>query len=660
MQNPDIQDHWKSGRKLLAAAGPGPNSDKIIHWVRRLAESLNAPWTVLYVEGPPALSEAAQARLTRNLALAREWGAEVITTSDDDVVRGLLRVAAQRNVTGIIVGKSAAGPFWKRWQRDRLLRRLMRQAGPIEVHIVPVQGAMPATDTPKTLRQKLSPRGSTLMQYLAAFGAVAVVTLAAFLFTPLIGSQATALIFLLSVVVLALFVPRGPTLFAAAMSALLWDFFFVPPVFAFRIARFEDVVLFGVYVVIALVLGQLTARIRAQEEAERLREKRATTLYLLTRELIEATTLEQIVERAAHRLEQVFKAHVVVLLSDPDELGRFYPGGKLSGDDQLAAAWALQHGQPAGRFTDNCPMASFFYAPLATSAGAAGVVGLQLTQSSPPTIHQLNLLDAFGQQIVLAVDRHRLQQVSERARLLVESERLSKTLLDSVSHEIRTPIAAIKGAAGNLAELMTAAPSGPQLAMIAEIQEATERLNRLVGNILDVTRLGSGGVKPRFDECDVAELVHLAVAETEQELARHPLTVDIAPGLPIVPMDFVLMQQVLANLLSNAARHTPPGTPVQIAASVEHDSLLLVIADHGPGLAPGLLPHIFDKFYRAPNATTGGTGLGLSLVRGFVEAQGGRVTAENARDGGMAFTIRLPLCKTSPRLASLLSAQPNP
>ena len=499
------------------------------------------------------------------------------------------------------------------------------------------------------------------MQYLAALATVAVVTLTAFLCTPLIGSQATALIFLLSVVVLALFVPRGPTLFAAAMSALLWDFFFVPPIFAFRIARIEDIMLFGVYVVIALVLGQLTARIRAQEEAERLREKRSTALYLLTRELIEATTLEQIVQRAAHHLEATFKARVVVILSDPAQWDQFHPDSdKLAGDEGHAAAWVLQNGRPAGRFTDNFSMAGSFYVPLATGRGAVGVVGLRLSQSSSPTIHQLNLLDAFAQQIALAVERHRLQQVSEKAKLLDESERLSKTLLDSMSHEIRTPLAAIKSAAGNLSELTAAASSGPQKAMIAEIQEATERLNRLVGNVLDITRLGSGNVKPRLNECDVAELVNLAVAETEQELAGHLLTVDIAPGLPVVPMDFVLMQQVLANLLSNAARHTPPGTPVHVAASVEHDSLLLVVADHGSGISHSLLPRIFDKFYRAPNASTGGTGLGLSLVKGFVEAQGGRVTAENGAEGGLAFTIRLPLCKTPSRPVSLVSAQPSP
>jgi two-component system sensor histidine kinase KdpD len=462
------------------------------------------------------------------------------------------------------------------------------------------------------------------------------------------------------VVVLALFVPRGPTLFAAAMSALLWDFFFLPPIFAFRIRGFEDAMLFGIYFVIALVLGHLTAQLRAQQEAEHQREERATALYLLTRELTEATRLEEIVQRTIHHLEEAFKAQVVVLLAEPYR-GRdesLQAGAlELTEEDERAAAWVLQHGQPAGKFTGNCPSATAFHVPLATGTGVAGVVGLRLRQTSQPTLHQRNLLDAFAQQIALALERHRLQEVSESAKMLAESERLSKTLLDSMSHEMRTPLAAIQGAASHLARLMGPDSSEPKKLMLEEIQEATERLNRLVGNVLDITRLAAGGIKPRVNECDVAELVHLTVAESEKELAGHPITVTLAPGLPIVRMDFVLMQQALSNVLSNAARHTPPGTPVQIAASVVEDDLVLVVTDDGPGIAPALLPRIFDKFYRAPHAATGGTGLGLSLVKGFVEAQGGRVTAENGPGGGMVFTIRLPLRKEMPQSVAELSTQ---
>lgn len=494
-------------------------------------------------------------------------------------------------------------------------------------------------------------------QYLAATGIVVLVAVVAFPFTPLMGPDAVALIFLLGIVGLALFVRRGPMLFATILSALVWDFFFLPPLYTFRITRFEDVVMFTTYAVIALVLGQLTTRIRAQEEAERQRERRATTLYMLTRELIDATTLEEIAERTARHLEQEFHCRAIVLLTNLDEPGRLETGGRLAGDDQSAATLAFQRGRPAGMFTDDFPTAGYYFAPMMTGGGAAGVAGLRLTLPRPLTVHQLSLLDAMAQQIALAVDRRRMQQISEKASVAVESERLSKTLLDSMSHEIRTPLAAIQSASGNLAALLAGSP-GPHQAMIAEIQEATDRLNRLVGNVLDITRLGSGNVKPRFTECAAAELIHLAVVQTERELAGHPLTVDIAPGLPIVPIDFVLTQQALANLLSNAGRHTPPGTAVHIAAAVERDCLVLTVADSGPGIAPALLPRIFDKFYRAPNAATGGTGLGLSLVRGFIEAQGGRVTAENTAAGGMVFAIHLPLYKTAPRPASLFYTQP--
>jgi two-component system sensor histidine kinase KdpD len=228
-----------------------------------------------------------------------------------------------------------------------------------------------------------------------------------------------------------------------------------------------------------------------------------------------------------------------------------------------------------------------------------------------------------------------------------------------MSHEMRTPLAAIQSATGNLAALGQSNLSDLQLEMLAEIREAADRLDRLVGNVLEATHLESGTVKPKMNDCDVSDLVYLTVSETEKEMARHKVTVRIDSALPLVPMDFVLTQQALSNLLSNAARHTPPGTAVEVAASVENDVLRLVVADHGPGISPAVLPRIFDKFYRAPNAATGGTGLGLSLVKGFVEAQGGHVTADNGANGGMIFTIRLPLRQSSNPPIPLLSLQPN-
>jgi two-component system sensor histidine kinase KdpD len=244
-------------------------------------------------------------------------------------------------------------------------------------------------------------------------------------------------------------------------------------------------------------------------------------------------------------------------------------------------------------------------------------------------------------QVALVLDRQRLRDAEQDAKLLAESERLSKTLLDSISHEIRTPIAAITSAVSSLAD----AGEAPQIqrAMVAEIQEAAGRLNRLVGNLLSMTRLESGHVKPKLDWCDVADLIQSTLRELEKELRGHKVTTDIPEGLPLARMDFVLMQQVLANLLLNAASHTPPGTTVRISAAMEEKTLTLTVADEGPGLPPDELPLIFEKFYRARTAPAGGTGLGLAIVRGFVEAQGGQVAAANRPGGGAVFAVRMPV-----------------
>lgn len=479
------------------------------------------------------------------------------------------------------------------------------------------------------------------------------VTLPAFLLRPVVGPRAIALIYLLTVVLLALFVGRGPTLLAATLSALFWDFFFLDPIAHLGIRSAEDAIMFGMYFVLALVLGQLTARIRAQERQEHQREERASALYRLTRELSEAISLEQLLQKAVRELERAFPVRIVILLRDPSGGLSYHahPASSydLTGPEQPLAARVFEHGQPVGRFTRDLPQADTLFVPLAAGEEMRGVMGLQFDESAPaPTAQQRQLLESFTQQIALALDRQRLREQAEKTRLLAESERLSKTLLNSMSHEIRTPLAAIQGALGNLAELQEPKLSVEQQAMLAEVQQAAERLNGLVGKVLDITRLESGTVKPNLTLCDVTDLVHVAVKETRRELARQKLEVQLAPNLPLVKMDFVLVQEALKNLLSNAALHTPPGTPVQVGARVRDGALRLTVADRGAGIPPESLPRLFDKFYRAPGASTGGIGLGLSVVKGFVEAQGGQIRAENRAGGGALFTISLPLGQVVP------------
>ena len=630
----------KAGHRVLVAVEAGWDWEELILWTRRLAGSLNAPWIVLYVETSRSVPIEEESRLTRNLELARELGAEVITTADEDLPGAVLRVAFSRNITQIVARKAAPLSWGRLSPRDPITARLIRGSGDIGVHVVPVNRGRPVRPSRRSLA------GSVWLQYVVVLVTVVTVALAGFLFTPKVaevGAHAMAFLSLLAVVVLALFVERGPALLAAALSAAIWDYFFLPPVFKFRVSHFEDALLLVMYFVVALALGQLTARIRAQEVAERQREGRATALYLLGRALAEATTVEQIIRKVVDELGRSFDAEVVVLLPDATNRlefqGRVAPA--LGEKEQAVAAWVLEHRQAAGKFTGNLPTVDSLFIPLESSNSVMGVMGLRLGQSTPPTIHQRNLLDALTRQIALALDRQRLSELSEKAKLLAESERLGKTVLYSMSHEIRTPVAAIRAAAIDLAELKSI--SGPGTELIAEIQEAAERLNRLVGKVLDITRLESGHIKPLFNECEVNDIVNVAVAETERDMARRPLTVDLAPGLPIIRTDFVFLQQALMNLLSNAALHTPAGTAVELRVWMKPGTLFLSVADHGPGMDTLSLPRVFDKFYRGPDAPTGGTGLGLSLVKGFVEAIGGKVTAENRIGGGALFTIALPV-----------------
>lgn len=646
LQVMQIQGPWKTGHRLLVAVSASPLSAQMVRWTRRLADSLDARWMAVHVESSKALSEADQDRLTKNLALARELGAEVIATADEDVVRGVLRVARQHNATQIVVGKPARSGIMQLFQGGWSLRRLVEESGDIDIHVVRATEKGDAPRRPLMLRLSSF---ETWKQYVIGLSAVIATTLLnAFLdsYTS-IGYRALALDYLLVVVILALFVGRGPVLLSATLSALLWNYYFLPPRYTFYITTVEDAMMFGTYFIVAVVMGQLIARFRTQEKAERRREERTTALYLLTRELADAVTLDQIVKVVVQHIGKLFNAEVAVLLADDNHhlSAEPRPGStlKLSDKEASVAEWVFRNNQRAGQFTDNLPLSKALYVPLATPAGILGVIGVRLSQTNPPNLDQSNLLEAFVRQAALVIDRQRLHDAAQESRLAAESERLSKTLLDSISHEMRTPIAAITSATGVLNEANLTAQPALAGTLVNEIREAVARLNRLVGNILDITRVESGHVKPKLDWCDVSDLINVTIKSVQKELAGHRLEIKLSPEMPLVRMDFVLMEQALTNLLLNAAFHTPAGTPVQISAKVQHNELALAVADRGPGVPPEAIPRIFDKFYRAPGAVTGGTGLGLSIVKGFVEAQGGHVRAENQAGGGAVFSIFLPV-----------------
>jgi len=642
---------WKSGQRLLVAVSPSPSSASLVRWTRRLAGELHAPWVAVYVERPGPLSADDQTRLARHLALAHELGAEIVTTTDDDVVRGILRAAREQNASQIIVGKPAGWRGFDWFRSGSMLSRLIRESGQIDVHIVRAEEEKISTRPPRPLAgEAFNPRS-----YLAALGVVLAVTLFNALLEHwfgghLLANQSLALIYLLSVVVLALFVGRGATLVAATATALLWDYFFTEPRQSLRITNAGDAMMFATYFIVAVAMGQLTARIRSQQNAERQREHRATALYLLTRELAESADLAQLLAVVIRQVGETFHATVALSLPETPEATLpapyFASTWQLPEKEQTVAVWAFQHRQPAGRGTDTLSSSEGLHLPLVAGERATGVLSLKFPEATPLAPPQRDLLDAFVRQIALVLDRQRLRDAEVEAQLIAESERLGKTLLNSVSHELRTPLAAINTAASGL---HNAGPLNPaQQALTDELEEAAGRLNRLVQNLLDLSRLEAGHLKANPDWHDLRDVIAAARQSLGRVLASHTVTLDLPPDLPPVKLDAMLTEQILVNLLGNAAMHTPPGTRVDVRARLDGGKLVLEVADNGPGLPAGDATRWFDKFQRGPDAAAGGTGLGLSLVKGFAEAQGGSVSAANRSTGGASFTVRLPSAKMPP------------
>jgi two-component system sensor histidine kinase KdpD len=646
-----IAGPWKSAERLMVAVGPSPFSEKLIRWTRRMAYNLEAPWLAATVETTTPLVADAQQSLSRNLDLARDLGAEIVTTAGDDVAAALLRLARQRNVTQVVVGKPRQTGWRKLARRPSLVDRVIEDSGDIDIYVV--TGDEPEGRSASSLALLPLRVRSPWPHYLWAALLIAAITLIDALLIgrfPLISYLTVGLTELLVVLLIAARLGRGPALLAATLSAFSWNFLFIEPRFTLQISRTQDIVLFFLYFAIAIIAGNLAARLRSQEQLARSHADRTTALYALAHETATAVDMDDVLRVAVTQLGAVFDAETAILPADGDTLTRQpHPGGTLAvGDKEYSVAvWAFENRQTAGRFTDTLPLASAQFLPLRTPNRVVGVLGIRPRNGARLSFEQGQLLETFAGQIALSIERELLDEAAERSAMHHESERLFTTLLNSISHELRTPIATITGAASSLLDPQMGghAPTRTQLA--ADIEDAGNRLNRLVANLLDMSRLESGQLRLKLEWCDIGDVVGVAVERLDHCLAGRPVTIDQAADLPLVRLDFVLMEQVFVNLLDNACAYTPPGSPIDITIGRTVRAVVVTITDHGPGLSAADIDHVFDKFYRAASATTGGTGLGLSIGRGLVEAHGGTLTAANAPGGGARFTVRLP-ADTSP------------
>lgn len=612
-QGQNVTTPWKAGVRIMVAVSASPHSEELVRWARRAAAAAEASWLAAHVERVGSPED--EARVTRHLTLARRLGGEVVSVSGAHVGEALLRIARQHNVTQIIAGKSEL-TGWRAALRPSPVRWLLEHGGDIDLLLVGDAKSLPK---PLPWRDWFEDRPRS---YGVALGIASGVTVVGLLLLPLIGYWTVALLYLLAVTLGGSMLRRGPTLMLAALSALAWDFLFIPPRFTFYIGKTEDWAMFATFFAVALVVGQLTARLRERERAEHDREVRAVTLFRLSRALAASTGLEQSLRAALAEIG--FES--AVLLPGANGLDRQSASTlNISPKEESVAAWAFQNRQAAGRFTDTLPESEAMHLPLLSGDRAEGVLALRLPVAPP--LAQRELLETCAAQLAIAVAKDRAMRAESDARLARDSEKLQKTLLDSVSHELKTPLAAIQG---------TLEHAEPDL---GEIRMATRRLRRVIDELLEVTRIESGLTQPQREWCDVAELIDDACRRAD--LAKDAVQVVVPPDLPPVRIDAALMTHALGILLHNAVSHGAASEPPVVEAKRDGEHFIVAVADRGPGLRPGDEERVFMRFYRA-SETPGGLGLGLAIARRLVEVHGGTLVAENRPAGGARFTMRLP------------------
>jgi two-component system sensor histidine kinase KdpD len=641
-----IEEAWHTGERVIVCISASPNSARLIRAARRMATSLHAELVGVYVETRAAIRMSVEdrARLAENIRLVEALGGEAVTLRGEDGAAETVRYARKRNATKIVVGKPTH-PRWRDIIKPSFLDDLVRQSLEIDVYVI--SGTSGGERAGRASSERRAPSVFEASGYVAGAAVVATsATSSWFLFG---RSQVpdVVMVFLLGVVVVSMRFGYGPSLLAALLSVLTFDFIFIPPYMSFAVTDFSHFVTFAVMLFVALVISNLTQRIREQVDDARGRERRTASLYAVSRELGIATSRDALVQVAARHLRELFDAKVALLLPRPDRTLEIVhaDSGTLAADDKDlgVAEWAWQNQRTAGAGTDTLPLARARFVPLLGSRGPVGVLALYTPgESKLDDPDERQLLHTVAGLIGLALERTELAAEARRASLRIETEQLRNALLSSVSHDLRTPLGVVTGATSALLEEGVPKSEATRRELLQTAHEEALRLTRLVRNLLDMTRLEAGALKVHTDLQSVEEIIGAALDRLDDRLRGREVRTDVPADLPLIPFDAILIEQVLINLLENATKYTPPGTPIDVSARAHETEVEVVVADRGPGIAKEDAERVFDKFYRVREAEGGGVGLGLTICRGIVEAHGGRIRVEPREGGGAAFRFTLP------------------
>lgn len=653
MQANAIAGPWAAGERILVCVSEDPRTAGLVRYTKRLADRLHAPFTAISIETRRSLqlSDQERDRLADTLRLAESLGGEALTIPAvgrriaDDVIN----FAQGNNVTQIVIGKSTRSR-WFEMARGSVVHDLVRRAGNISVHVIPGD-ELPDEALPKTAVQTAA-RSEPFnpLPYLKALGIVLVGLGAAVLLQPRFGIENVDLVLLTAVVAVAVRYGLWPSLLASIAASLAYNFFFLPPVYTFTITDPTNVAAFFFFMLIAILVSNVAARVRTQADTAIGRIRTTEQLYAFSRKLAGTATLDDVLWASAYQIALMLKVRVVLLLPEDGLLtvkSGYPPEDQLDQADLAAANWAWSNDRSAGRGSDTLPGAKRLFLPMRTGRGPIGVIGIDDDRTGPLlTPDQRRLLDALVDQGALAIERVLLVEDMDRVKRTVESERLRSALLTSISHDLKTPLASVLGAASTMRDLAGALSDTEKRDLLATVIDESERLNRFIANLLDMTKLESGAIVPNTALHDLGEIVGSALRRASKILAAHKVALVLAADLPMLELDAVLFEQVLFNLLDNAAKYSLPETTIAIKSRRERDQVVLEIADEGDGIPPDELESVFDKFYRAQKGdrVRPGTGLGLAISRGFVEAMRGTIAAANRSDrSGAVLTIRLPV-----------------
>ncbi|MGY4630150.1 DUF4118 domain-containing protein [Bradyrhizobium sp. USDA 4486] len=653
MQANAIAGPWAAGERILVCVSEDPRAAGLVRYTKRLADRLHAPFTAVSIETRRSLqlSDEERDRLADTLRLAESLGGEALTIPAvgrriaDDVVN----FAQGNNVTQIVIGKSTRSR-WFEITRGSVVHDLVRRAGNISVHVIP--GDELASEPPPKTAVQTAARSEPFdaRPYLKALGITALGLAAAVVIKPYFGVENVDLMFLTAVVAVAVRYGLWPSLLASIAASLAYNFFFLPPVYTFTITDPTNVAAFFFFMLIAFVVSNVAGRVRTQADTAIGRIRTTEQLYAFSRKLAGTATLDDVLWATAYQIALMLKVRVVLLLPEDGLLtvkSGYPPEDQLDQADLAAANWAWSNDRPAGRGSDTLPGAKRLFLPMRTGRGPIGVIGIDNDRTGPLlTPDQRRLLDALVDQGALAIERVLLVEDMDRVRRTVESERLRSALLTSISHDLKTPLASVLGAASTMRDLAGALSDTEKRDLLATVIDESERLNRFIANLLDMTKLESGAIVPNTALHDLGEIVGSALRRASKILTAHKVELVLAADLPMLELDAVLFEQVLFNLLDNAAKYSPPETTISIKSRREHDQVVLEVADEGGGIPPGELESVFDKFYRVQKGdhVRPGTGLGLAISRGFVEAMRGTISAANRSDrSGAVLTIHLPV-----------------